>query len=365
MNNFPNFKRGELQEAYKKLTKKDKSTIEEFVKYVSIGSNAKTRLDNVRRGLTSFLLVTGRTIDQINLNDLRTFLSLLNSSPKTNCSRNDIKHTVKRFLRWHFKDWSEKFDNLSDIKLVMKINEEKINADTILHKEDVEKIMKAESSLFWKTFFITLYESGLRPNELRNLKWKNIHLNSDGDVSELNIYATKTHRARSVYVKEATRYLTALKQKQQDQNLDTELLFPSPKNKDIPINKSNASLWLGRISKKVLGRSVHPYMLRHSRATELYTNAGIPAQTAQKFLGHSKSMGDVYTHLSNKDVREALSKTIYQTEEVSPEKKAELERRLELLESFIKRTFGEGGSVDITENGETIELEVPKLKIKR
>jgi DNA-binding transcriptional MerR regulator len=96
-----------------------------------------------------------------------------------------------------------------------------------------------------------------------------------------------------------------------------------------PINKENCSMWLGRISEKVLGRKVYPYILRHSRATELYTNASIPDKLAQKFLGHSSSMSDVYTHLSNKDVKEVLAKTIYETEDIAPEKKAELQKELD------------------------------------
>jgi len=53
---------------------------------------------------------------------------------------------------------------------------------------------------------------------------------------------------------------------------------------------------------------------------------------AQKFLGHSKSMKDVYTHLSNKDVKEAVGKTIYKFEDIAPEEKHELQEKIERLE---------------------------------
>ena len=103
------------------------------------------------------------------------------------------------------------------------------------------------------------------------------------------------------------------------------------------MGKEYPAMWLKRISLKILGRQVYPYILRHSRATELYTNADIPDKTAQKFLGHSKSMGDVYTHLSNKDVKEAMSKTIYkQRQIISPEKKHKLEKQIEKLEQKQK-----------------------------
>jgi integrase len=338
MKEYPTFKRGEVQNKYNKFSSEDKKIIDSFLKYVSITSQSKNRIKNNLRSLAEFRIITGKELQETNLEDLRIFLSLLSGSNKTQATRNDLKASVKRFLKWHFKDWSKRFDNLSDIKLVVRMNEEKINADTLPKKEEIEKIMKEERSLFWRTFFITLHESGLRPNELRNLKWSNIKINAEGDISEINIFATKTHRARSVYVKEATKYLLMYKKKQQEQGLTNDLVFPAPRDKNRPIGKNNVSEWLRSISKRVLGRSIYPYMLRHTRATELYTNAGIPDKIVQKFLGHSKSMADVYTHLSNKDVKEALGKTIYNFEELPPEKKSELEERIKNLETKEKNS---------------------------
>lgn len=332
MKEYPTFKRGEVQQYFDKLPKTEQQIINDYVKYVSITSNSKNRLANVKRSLSQFSMLTGKELSKITLKDLRDYLGLLNSSNKTQSTRNEFKHTIKRFLRNHFKDWSKRFNNLEDIKLNMGMNEEKINADTILQKEDIDKIMKAEKKLFWKAFFITLYESGLRPIELRTLTWNRIKFDIEDDLSEINIYATKTSKARSVYVKEATFFLKRLKEES-----DSDLVFPSIRDKTKPMGKEYPAMWLKRISLRVLGRQVYPYILRHSRATELYTNADIPDKTAQKFLGHSKSMGDVYTHLSNKDVKEAMSKTIYkQREIITPEKRAELQKQIDDLKRIFK-----------------------------
>ena len=340
MKEYPTFKRGEVQEYFKKLPKTEQGIINDYVKYVSITSNSKNRLSNVKRTLTQFSILTGKELGKITLKDLRDFLGLLNSSNKTQSTRNELKHTIKRFLRNHFKDWSERFNNLEDIKLNMGMNEEKINADTILKREDIDKIMKAEKSIFWKAFFITLYESGLRPIELRTLTWNKIKFDVDDDLSEINIYATKTSKARSVYVKEATFFLKRLKE-----DSDSDLVFPSVSDKMKPMGKEYPAMWLKRISLRVLGRQVYPYILRHSRATELYTNADIPDKTAQKFLGHSKSMGDVYTHLSNKDVKEAMSKTIYKKREIITPQQKDLIKRLELEIEEFKKNFVSKGDV--------------------
>jgi len=315
---------------YFNLSLKEKQIIDDFVKYVSITSSSQKRLENNKRTLTTFRYVVQKNFNDINLKDLRDYLGLLKSSKNTNATQNEYKASIKRFLRWKFKDWSDRFQNLEDIKLHFALNEERINAETLVSKEDIEKIVQEEKKTYWKAFFLTLYESGLRPVELRNLNWKNIKFNVDGNISEINVFATKTHKARSVYVSEATFYLQKLKEKRKD--FTNPLVFPSLRDPSMPVSKGVLSLWLTNISKRVLGRAIFPYILRHSRATELYTNASISDAVAQKFLGHSKSMKDVYTHLSNKDVKEAVGKTIYKFEDIAPEEKHELQEKIERLE---------------------------------
>lgn len=325
---YPTFRKGGVQKKYAKLPKEDKEIINKFLEYVAITSKARTRIENNKRTLTHFRIITRKQLSKITLEDLREYLSLLNKSKNTNATQNDFKASIKRFLKWYYKDWSKRFNNLSDIRLYMRMNEEKINADTLLKKEEIENIMRTESKLYWKTFFITLYESGLRPKELRTLQWQNVKLNVDGDISEISVYATKTNKARTVYVKEATAYLKRL---YEQRKRDNPLVFPAPQESTRHLGKSTVNVWLQRLSEKAIGRKIFPYILRHTRATELYTNAGIPDKIAQKFLGHSRSMGDVYTHLSAKDIKEALGKTIYKLEEISPEKKHKLERDIERL----------------------------------
>lgn len=347
MKKYPEFKRGEIESIYETLISKERKIIDNFVSYVAGTSQSIDRHKNVRRQITQFRYVIGKDFDKIDLDDLREFLALLNMSNRETAGKSDLKSTIKRFLKWKFEDWSKRFRALEDIKTPFPKNEKKLNADTILDKKDIEEIMKAENRLYWKALFMTLYETGLRPIELRNLTWNNVKLAIDGDLTEINVYATKTKRARSVYVKEATKLLQALKNKQHG----TNLVFPSARDKNRPITKEHLSVWLSRISERVLGRKIYPYILRHTRATELYLNANVSEKIAQKFLGHNKSMSDIYTNLSNKDVREATSKSIYKIDDLPEEKKHALEVEIETLrkeyadfqdkvEQFIKNYKG-------------------------
>ena len=198
-------------------------------------------------------------------------------------------------------------------------------------KEEIEAIMNEERRLIWKAFFMALYESGLRPIELRTITWDRINLNSDGDLTELNIFATKTSKARSVYVKEATKYLKKLKETRKDNN---PLVFPSPRDPSVPISKNLVAMWLNRISRKTIGRKIHPYLLRHSRATQLYKK--IPVE-AQKVLGHSRDMRDVYLHLDKEDVKQAMKNIMYSLDDIPQEKRDELEEGFLKLREEVKR----------------------------
>lgn len=211
MQEYPRFKKGEIQEVRNKFPSKTKKELSEFENYCRIGAGER-KVGDMARSVTAFIVVTG---GKFTLETLRIFLALLNRSDKTEYAKNGVKIHVRKFLKWKFKDWSERFDNFSDIRLTQGHNEKKINASVLVSKEDIENMIKAENSLYWKTLILVLYETGARPSEIANLKWSDIKIESDGELSELHIYASKTGKSRVVYVKEATRYLKKLKESQE------------------------------------------------------------------------------------------------------------------------------------------------------
>ena len=337
---YPHFKRGEFKEIYSKLPIQDTTLLKEFRKYCEISANP-VKVEDMIRHIVQLRLVTQIPFENFNLKHLREFLAVLNGSYKTDYSKNDVKVHVKKFLKWNFKDWSERFDELKDVKTYSSKNlrnEKKINSKTILKKEDIEKIMKHENKLYWKAFIMTLYEGGLRTGEVRCLKWNNVSLNSDGDISEVSIFSPKTKRARTTYIKDSTFYLNKLKEEQENTKSKGAYIFHSKRNLNKPIDKASVSCWMRNLSQKALGRRIWCYLLRHSRATELYRLARankISKDTAIKFMGHSEDMSDIYTHLDKEDVRRMLTEQVYRFEELPPEKKHKLEKDVEKLKNEI------------------------------
>lgn len=347
---YPLYKTNELSEVYNRLSKQEKQSINDFVSFCSVNGITQRKLDDMKRSIIQFRHITERNFDKLTLEDLRAYLTLLNTSNRKKYTTNGIKTHLKRFLKWKFKDWSERFDNLSDIKQTNGFNEEKINENALLEKKDIEKIMKREKDLVKKTFFISLYESGLRPIELRLLKWKDVRFNIDGDISELHIFATKTSKARTVFVKEATFYLKKLLEHKQ-----SEFIFYSRENKDSCITKNTATFWVKDMGKHIK-KNIFPYLLRHSRATELYLN--MPSKVAQKFMGHSKDMSDFYAHLSSKDVKEAMLKTVYKFEELPPDE-------IKIVREIINKHTEQGDKIlELEKTVNLLEKLITKLNLK-
>ena len=63
-------------------------------------------------------------------------------------------------------------------------------------KEDIEKLVRHETRMFFKAWILTQFEAGLRTGEVGLIKWDDIKFNVDEDISELSIYATKTKKDR-------------------------------------------------------------------------------------------------------------------------------------------------------------------------
>lgn len=323
---YPTFSRYELPRIFERLPWQEQKLIEDFIAYCGITAGPGKQED-IKRNLIQFRHIIQKNFGEISLTDLRHFLILLNHSDRKEYTRNGIKAHIRRFLRWHFKDWSQRFDEFQDIKLRNAFNEEKINEGTLLKKEQIELIVKRERDFVRRAFFVILYESGMRPQELTQLRWKNVRIDVGQGLSQIHIFATKTARARTVFVKEATSYLRKL-----FDNRASEYVFPAHEDANTPLPKSTSFRWVQEMGKAV-GLNIFPYLLRHTRAHELYSR--MPAKVAQKFMGHGSDMSNLYAHISSKDIKESMLKTVYNFEEISEERKTALELEVEKLRKEV------------------------------
>lgn len=162
----------------------------------------------------------------------------------------------------------------------------------LLNKEQVKKLIEGTDNLKHKLVVKLLYSSGLRLQELLNLKRKDI----DFDRGVISVRLGKGKKNRISLVSESLK-LDLLKY-YSNYSFKTEYVLEGRKGK---YNRKSVQKVLDGLGKKI-GVKVHPHMLRHSFATHLL-DSGTDIRHIQKLLGHSDlSTTETYTHVPNQDL---------------------------------------------------------------
>jgi len=163
----------------------------------------------------------------------------------------------------------------------------------VLSKQQIKLLIDSVDNLKHKLIIELLYSTGLRLQELINLKRKDI----DFDNNTLVVRKGKGKKDRITIISENIK-LDILKYYSQ-YSFSTDYIFEGRNGK---YSKKSVQLVLNKTAKK-LGFRIHPHMLRHSFATHLL-NSGTDIRLIQKLLGHSDiSTTEIYTHITNKDIK--------------------------------------------------------------
>jgi len=336
--------------AFNKLRNADRAILDNFERYCLISANS-ARAKKYKTNVLRFLLMVEKKVDDINLEDLRDFLVVLKNSDFSDYYKNDIKGYIQRFLKWHFKDWSERFDNFEDIKFNSDAQRKvPITDKDIPTKEEVELLVKEETFIYWKTFLISQYEGALRTLECRKMKWDDLDM-EDPELYWLDVSSKKNKNStdkeriapplyQSVY------FLNELKKWQKKNGIKSPYVFSSRRDPNKFISSSSVNKWFSRLTKKVLGRPLHNYLLRHGKGEELHKlvrENKLSEDNAVQMMGHSKKMfNKTYSHANKKEVKKILKKQVLDVDYIDPDKKHQLEKdvaqhRLEILK--LKETI--------------------------
>lgn len=351
---------------YDKLNKQEREHLDKFRDYLLI-SASPMRTEEAIREVLRFKVIIGKTLFDIDLEDLRHFLKELKTCDFADHTKNKIKDFVQRFLRWGFKDWSIRFNEFSDIHINTDAQRKKpITSKEILTHEQIMKLLEAEPTLYWKTFLITQAEGGLRTGEARALTWDSVKFEDDG-FTTLSIPSKKnrngTIKINPVVVKVAGKFLQELKDQQDKYEIKSKYVFPSPYDPNQPISKG-ANLWFNKLCKKVLGRPSYNYILRHSKGTELQRKVRegtLSKDNAVEFMRHSDKMFDkVYSHMDTEDIKQLMKKQIYNIEELTEQDKKEIAELKEEIKG-LKKADREKGEIIVKFLNRLTEIE-KKLK---
>lgn len=328
---------GGLREAEGKLSKRNVKLIDEFVLDCGGTAGESTR-KKIRRLLIKVADILECDLDRIDSKVLKRFGLVINDTKALQpATKNEIRKTIKRFiLETYNADDIEKFKKFKSIKGEKDINQIKINADTILRKEDIELLMRGCKSLKFKALIILMYETAGRPEEILNLKWRDVNL-EEGDVKLLGNH---TGNLRINPIQSSIPHLKRWKQDYPFLNCSVEdWVFVSSGNRENRIQQSTLSVTFKRLGKSVLGgKHLFPYLIRHSRAT--YLQKTLPPKVYEKFMDHSIQTATRYSHLDKDDVRKVMFEKVYGIEEISEEKKHKIEIELEEQRTKTKKAMG-------------------------
>ena len=171
----------------------------------------------------------------------------------------------------------------------------KINLESkILTPKEIELLIMALGDLEPQVHVLLMYEGGLRVSELLPLKVANFRFD-DNKVVVLG----KGNKERMINYSEQTK------------DLILELCKGKKIDEFVFDTRCRQTIWkrVKKAGKKVLGRSVHPHLFRHSCGARLIKN-NISLRIIQDYLGHeSISTTQIYTQLERGQIDTAWNKS--------------------------------------------------------
>ena len=202
-------------------------------------------------------------------------------------SRSYMRSAYFALKFFHENVLNQKFDE----KIPLAKNKGKL--PVVLNKEEVNKMVESTLNLKHRLVLMFLYYTGVRVNEIVNLKWEDI----DFQRGTIHVKTAKGEKERVVFFHEK------LKGFIEYFNLKKEgFVFLSNFGKKY--DKRTVQTIVKNASKKAgISKKVTPHILRHSFATHLL-EAGADIRHIQKLLGHSNlQTTQIYTHVANKDIK--------------------------------------------------------------
>lgn len=163
----------------------------------------------------------------------------------------------------------------------------------VLGREEIQKMLDSTFNLKHRLILMFLYYTGIRLNEIVNLRWEDI----DFERGIIHLKTTKGSKDRIIFLHgRLAEFIKAFNLK------GNGLVFLS--NFGERYNKRTFQMIVKSTSKKAgINKRVTPHTLRHSFATHLL-EAGADIRHIQKLLGHSSlQTTQVYTHVANSDIK--------------------------------------------------------------
>ncbi|MEP2671575.1 MAG: tyrosine-type recombinase/integrase [Cyclobacteriaceae bacterium] len=251
-------------------------------------NTAKTYVSLFRDFIRHF---KGRPLIELNEIDIKAYLHKVVKSGKSVSYQNQVINAIK-FYYEQVLDMPQRFYEVDRPRKVEAL-------PVVLSVEEMQQLLDAATNLKHKTILTLIYSSGLRRQEMLNLKICDILSdrmqirveNAKGNKDRYTVLSVKALELLRLYFKEYR---------------PKKWLFEGPDGG--PYSASSVKKIVHLASKKAkIGKNVTPHTLRHSFATHLLEN-NVDLRYIQSLLGHNSSKTtEMYTHISTRYTRNIQS----------------------------------------------------------
>lgn len=320
------------------LNAHDCELLEGFLSYCAMTAGPN-RLSKYRRYVLHFRDIVEKPLDEITKEEAIAFWGLIHSAPYEEHTKIAIRRSVKRFLKWHYRD----LDMIEVLRVPANylVNNKRVNKAALLSPDELRQMLHGAERLRDKALLTLLYETAARPQEVRELRWRDVKW----EAEEVHLYSRKTKRDRTLPVKESLKHLKRWKAEWvYPDPQEADFIFPSLLRARSDRTKPISIAYINRVIKTLARRAgvprpVNTYLLRHTRLTEI-RRLGIQGVEFNKFAGHTPGSKQeaVYVHLDNEDMKRSVLEKVYKISD--EEKKAEkYEDRITLLEQQLENVL--------------------------
>ncbi len=254
-----------------------------------------------------------RTLCSIQQKDLENFLIYLQQKVKKGyvVYFRNLKAAFNKAREWKYV--SENF--FTKVKLPKK---QKL-VPVFINSDQLSVICDRIKNKIVKDVVVFAFYTGMRLDEIVNLKWKNVDLEKRIITVGDEEFTTKGRTQRFVPICEET-YEVLSRQKTQYSRVTPSFILPLGNGENISgfvFCKGNGEHYTGDYYSKEFknackaagfDNTIHFHSLRHSFASNL-AQKGVSLYTIKELLGHSSiSTTEIYSHLNVESLREAVKK---------------------------------------------------------
>lgn len=315
-----------------------------FLNDLGIGKvNKGVRVSEATQKKYLFVLRTSleyfnKELDKLNIKDIESFEKALNSDklkswkkkPFSSATKSNMRICLKILLKW--KLGHEKAEALTGW---IDTNRQKKTPD-YLKESEIHKLYKSCKSAKERFLIAVLFDSGSRAEEFHNIRMEDIEIPENN-----NNYVKLT--LKEEYSKTEGRVISLFWYKSIEAVKDYIL---ERKQQGIKLNEAvyedtydAARMFLGRLGNKVLGKSIHFHLFRHSSATYYAPKMNRQELCYRYGWKFSSPMPDVYISragMQGKELDEKFSATeINQLKNDLEKQKQDFSLKLEALTKVL------------------------------